>query len=133
MTDVKVFILGGETLYEGQCTVKAASACVAAQLPDVLPEGGLLICDVRSGGLHDRALWKGGNLPLVPCGVHWERNGERVTVWADRYVHAVELEGEYIFEDNYFSLLPGEQRTVNFQPAKDARSDDLTVCGYTVG
>lgn len=51
---------------------------------------------------------------------------------ADTYIHAVELEGEYIFEDNYFSLLPGEVRTVYFRPAENAQSNAFTVTGYTV-
>ena len=44
----------------------------------------------------------------------------------------VELEGEFVFEDNYFSLLPGERRTVHFRPAENAQSTELSVAGYTV-
>ena len=129
--EVKVFVLGGETVYEGQCAVSAASSRVVAQLPaDVLPEGGMLICDVQSGALRDRAFWRAGNLPLAPCNLHWERSGDTVTLWADEYVHAAELEGEYIFSDNYFSLLPGEKRTVTCRPC--GTDDTITVQGYTV-
>lgn len=131
--DMKVFVLGGETLFEGRCAVKAASSCVAAQLPEsVLPEGGMLICEAVCGEDRDRTFYRAGNLPLVPCTVHWERSGDTVTLWADGYVHAAELEGEYIFSDNYFSLLPGEKRTVTCRPAMDARSDQITVQGYAV-
>ena len=124
--DVKVFVLGGETLYEGRHTVKAASACVAVELPDTLPGGGMLICDVAG---EDRAFWREGNLPIRPCEVHWQHSGDTVTLWAEGYVHAVELEGEYIFEDNYFSLLPGETRTVT---CRSCGGDTITVQGYTV-
>jgi hypothetical protein len=44
----------------------------------------------------------------------------------------MELEGEFIFEDNYFSLLPGETRTIHFRPAEHAQDDELSVIGYTI-
>jgi len=39
-----------------------------------------------------------------------------VTVRADSYIHAVELEGDAVFSDNCFSLMPGEVRTVSYAP-----------------
>ena len=69
---------------------------------------------------------------MVPCKVHMERSGNSVTVWGEGYVHALELEGEYVFSDNYFSLLPGEKRTVTCRPTKDAVGEEITVTGYTV-
>jgi len=131
--DVKVFVLGGGTVWEGQCAVKARDTALAVELSeDVLPAGGLLLCQAQSGELHDRAFWRAGNLPLSPCAVAWERKENAVTVRSEGYVHAVELEGEYIFSDNYFSLLPGETRTVTLRPARDAQSDELAVRGYTL-
>ena len=61
-----------------------------------------------------------------------EQDESSVTLSAAVYIHAVELEGEFIFDDNYFSLLPGEKRTVRFRPLKNAKSSELTVAGYTV-
>ena len=69
----------------------------------------------------------------MPCGVTvTEITDSSVTVTADAYVHAVELEGEFVFEDNYFSLLPGETRRVAFRKIKDAADSTLAVAGYTI-
>lgn len=38
---------------------------------------------------------------------------DKITVKAAELVTDVELKGEYIFEDNYFILLPGEERTIS--------------------
>ena len=51
-----------------------------------------------------------------------------VIVSADTYVHAVELEGEAVFSDNCFSLLPGESRKV---AVRGAKPETITVQAYT--
>ncbi len=99
-----------------------------------VPEGAMLICDVTSEGkLIDRSFYKSGTLPIVPTDAVKivSRTENTITVTADEYVHAVELEGEFVFDDNYFSLLPNEQRTVTFRPSSDALSDTIVVSGYT--
>ena len=117
----------GDVVFEGSCAVPAGGVAT-------VPFGaeGMVICDAVCGQLHDRAFYRDGKLPMVPCKVHMERSGNSVTVWGDGYVHALELEGEYVFSDNYFSLLPGEKRTVTCRPTKDAVDEEITVTGYTV-
>lgn len=39
----------------------------------------------------------------------------KITVKANELVIGVELKGEFIFEDNYFILLPGEERTIKYR------------------
>ena len=94
----------------------------------------MLICDVSSADSQDRAFYIDGTLPMVKCTapdiIAREKNS--ITLTAAEYIHAVELEGEYIFDDNYFSLLPGEKRTIRFRSAQNAKSTELTVTGYTV-
>lgn len=101
---------------------------------NVLPEEAVLFCDIKSGEKTDRAFYKNGNLPIEPTDAVEieERTENTITVSAYDYVHAVELEGEYIFSDNYFSLFPGEKKTVTFRPAKNAANDTITLCGYTL-
>ena len=41
----------------------------------------------------------------------------------------VELEGEMIFDDNYFSLLPGEKRRIHYSKSE---TDDISICGYSL-
>ena len=116
-------------------TVEASAAGIVYRLPlTALPQGAVLICDVAGDGFRDRAFYKGGSLPIVPCQAPTvlARDETSITLTADRYIHAVELEGQYIFSDNYFSLLPGQQRTITMRPAADAQTNDLTVAGYTL-
>jgi len=94
----------------------------------------VLICDMTCGEQRDRTFYRNGTLPLKPAGavrtVH--RGDDSITVTAESYVHAVELEGQYIFSDNFFSLLPGETRTVSFRKAAINESDEIRVSGYTL-
>ena len=94
----------------------------------------ILICDMVSQNGQDRTFYRGGNLPLRPADSLQtvRRDTGSITVKADSYVHAVELEGQYIFSDNYFSLLPGETRTITFRKAAVCDSDEIKVSGYTL-
>ena len=51
---------------------------------------------------------------------------------ADKYIHAVEIEGNLVPDDNYFSLLPGEERCVSFVKHDEEKALDLTVQAYTL-
>lgn len=96
------------------------SACVlSAQLPAAQP-GELLLAEIEGDGFFDRTFFFEtrpqdcafpGEPPLVE-----EITGRSLTLRARRYVHAVSLDGEMDFEDNFFSLLPGERKTVRFTP-----------------
>ena len=98
---------------------------------DVLEDGGWLVADIAGTDL-DRAFYRGGTLPLKKADVRLEIREDRVTVSANSYVHAVRLEGEAIFEDNWFSLLPGEQKTVRFRPAGKT-APKVTLKAMTIG
>ncbi len=87
------------------------------------------------GGL-DRSSYKRGLLPLSPTNaLKYERQGNELTITALGYIHTVELEGEYIFSDNYFSMYNGEQRTVTLgEYAERANfTDEISISAYTVG
>lgn len=131
------FIKNGKVTYisSAEVSISGAESEKVYSLPlSAVPEDAILICDVTADRFIDRAFYKQGNLPIIPTDAARiiSQDNHQITVTADRYVHAVELEGEYIFNDNYFSLLPGEQRTVTFRPSSTAKSSTLTVKGYTV-
>lgn len=118
-----------------EVSISGAESEKVHSLPlSAVPDDAMLICDVTADRLIDRAFYKQGNLPIIQTDAARiiAQDNNQVTVTADRYIHAVELDGEYVFEDNYFSLLPGEQRTVTFRPSSTAKSSTLTVTGYTV-
>ena len=54
------------------------------------------------------------------------------TLRAEAYLHAVELEGEYLFEDSYFSMLAGEVRTVRYERLPVTRDEELRISAYTL-
>ncbi len=103
----------------------------AVRFPLPAPEkGGWLTADV-GGDARDRAFYKEGTLPLVKAPVEATIGKDTVTLRASGYVHVVRLEGEAIFSDNWFSLLPGERKTVTFTPT--GKSDPgVTVAAMTV-
>lgn len=114
---------------------EAAASAVVYRLPlSELPQGAVLFCDAKAGEETDRSFFLHGALPICPTDAVQvvAQTADHITVKADRYVHAVELEGEYIFEDNYFSLLPGESRTIMFRKADTALTEGLEVSGYTL-
>ena len=61
-----------------------------------------------------------------------EQDDFHIVVQAECYVHAVELEGNYIFEDNYFIMLPDEQRNITFEPVGAVPNGGVTLKSYTL-
>ncbi len=101
------------TLVEEPVCCPAENSIVVHTFPaSVLADGELLICQL---GSFDRAFYKHGNLPIAPVAAPTVvyQASDRITLRADRYIHIVRLEGDCGFSDNYFSLLPGEERTVD--------------------
>ena len=64
--------------------------------------------------------WSMERAPDKTCGT--------VILYAKQYVHAVELEGFSGLSDNYFSMLPGEEKRVVFQSTDEMQS----VRAYTL-
>ena len=74
----------------------------------------MIVCNMTNEGkLIDRALYKSGKLPIMPTNAVKivSETENTITDSAEEYVHAVEFDGGFVFEDNYFSLLPKEQKT----------------------
>ncbi len=110
-----------------------ADATVAIEIEALpLPENEILVCDLYGKGVHDRAFFCPGTLPLKKAEAVTliEDTGTAITLTAHRYVHAVELEGEAVFEDNYFSLLPGERKTMSVR--RLVPKGDISLTGYTL-
>lgn len=80
-------------------------------------------CSYMRGALYVR---KSDDVTVV------SRDAEHITVRANKYVHILELEGEYVFSDDYFSMRAGEERTITMSRARGAESDALTVTAYTL-
>lgn len=85
------------------------------------------ICDVKSESINDRAVW----FSARPQDIKFKKpkisilrqTDDSITLAAKTYVHAVRLEAEAVFDDNYFTMLPGEERTIHFK----TQADECTV------
>lgn len=96
-----------------------------------LKENEMLICDICGENISDRCFYKQGTQPIVETNAVKiiEKGEDFIRLSADSYVHAVVLEGDCFFEDNYFNMTKGEEKTVKF---KSEKSCDITVEGYTL-
>ncbi|RED54416.1 beta-mannosidase [Cohnella lupini] len=93
------------------------------ELDAMLDSGSVLVMDIAGPFGEDRYIHNAGipaDLDLQPSGARIESrtegpDGGSLIVAADRYAKAVLLHGEYVFSDNYFDLLPGERRTIDYR------------------
>lgn len=99
----------------------------------VLEDGEIVICDLENEDIRDRCFYKEGKLEFAATDRLRlvEDDGSSVTVEADGYVHAVALEGNVLFEDSYFSLLPGQRRSIAYEVIGEY-APEITCKGYTL-
>ncbi len=98
------------------------------------PDGNtVLYVDVVYDGGSDRCFYREGALTLSRAtGIEWSISDDTVTVRANECIHAVEIESGLVPEDNYFTLLPGEERVVRLlPPAGDRLEYPTAVRGFT--
>lgn len=123
----KVTLLSEQSIQvDTQKTARIAIDCV-------LQENEIILCDLQNEDIQDRCFYKEGKLEMVKTnGLRTiEKTENSITVEATEYVHAVALEGNGVFSDSYFSLLPGQCRKISFVPLQAGKSD-ITCVGYTL-
>lgn len=99
-----------------------------------LERGEMLVFDIEGDFGKDRAFYRPGALKMRPTDeikININEKDKMITVSADRYVHAVTLSGSAIFEDNCFSLLPGETKTVSYRQHRADTDANITAEAYT--
>ena len=102
-------------------------------LSHMLGDDILLVCDTESDDDVYRSYYKKGKLPLVRSDAFTilSLTDSEITIKANGYLHAVELEGDYRFSDNYFVMLEGEIRRIRFDRFSD-KSSGVKVNAYTI-
>lgn len=105
----------------------------AMDISDSLGENILAVIDVESDGKTYRSYHKAGKLEIERCDnfTVLSMDDTSVTLKANTYLQAVEIEGDYRFSDNYFTMLEGEIKTVTFEKLSDA-SKGVSVKSYTL-
>ena len=115
------------------CAEDNTTKCVLDVDAETLPAHHIMTVQVESEGkLIDRAFYKNGDLEISPCGgiklVSAKDGIAEVT--ADRYILVTELLGDAVFEDNYFTMLPGEVRKIPYRSSSE--NTEISVAAYTV-
>jgi beta-mannosidase len=154
LTDVKVKVIVkaqpvyGEATFrkEVTLTVAANSSVVAVELPleemkKKLGNNAVLVCDISyDDNGYDRATW----IPNMPQDVNYQKtnlmvnekrkedSGE-VTIHTDNWARVVTLDAEVDFEDNYFEMVPGETRTINWKSRIKPFSGQINVSCWNLG
>lgn len=92
-------------------------------------EDEMLVAEIAAADYVVRDCYKEGIPKLVKKdAITYKETGEGLEIWSDVYVHVVELEGTKLPSDNYFSLFPGERRTISYVRETEGR---IQVNGYT--
>ena len=112
-------------------TKTAGYGTVNLDIPFDYDKDALIICDIEHSMGTDRCFYKNGILNLKArndlIDVSTTENG--IEIKARGYVHAVEIEGEFTLDDNCFSLMEGEIRTLEIP---GTQSGDFAVKAYTL-
>jgi hypothetical protein len=111
------------------------SSDILLEAEGILENNEVLICDIEGSFGRDRAFYQFGGLEIEPVKIDFNIYAEncKITVSAnDKYVHAVTISGNVVLDDNCFSLLPYESRTVSYRPSADGLPIDLSVEAYTL-
>ncbi|MBQ6471507.1 MAG: hypothetical protein IJJ33_05960 [Victivallales bacterium] len=105
---------------EADYHVEANSSQVVLEVaPPPVGAEAILVAEIAGEDYHDRA-WLFESRPqdcrfpgVAPKVVAADEAS--ITLQATQYVHAVELDGDCFFEDNFFSMLPGETRVIHYR------------------
>lgn len=95
----------------------------------------LVVVDVISDGVKDRCFYKDGVLNISEANDNIElvsKTQNSITIKAKEYTHVVEFEGQYIYSDNYFSLLKGEEKTITFEKFNNNDNSDFSITCYNI-
>jgi beta-mannosidase len=115
--------------------------CVGAVPPDKLGRDGVLVCDVSDEtGMRDRATYFAGmprdmHLPAATLNIEMTRNerGGSIVLTTDGYARAVCIEGDVVCSDNYFDMLPGESRRIEYAFVPQRADDHVSVVWWNGG
>lgn len=115
--------------------LKKHASQIVLEAEDLLTEGEVLICDVEGVFGADRTFYCHGRPEMAPAEVCFdvdEKNGTVRISAKEKYLHAVTITGDVVLEDNGFSLLPYEARTVSYKQIGERAGACLSVKAYTL-
>ena len=104
-------------------------------LPKENADHTLCFLEVEEDGKRiDRARWCASwlsQLRLAPARLEWHREGDTLTVRClEGIALGVAFDGEFVPDDNFFDLLPGEERTLRLRPPFGSSAIGTAVTPY---
>ena len=110
-----------------------AYSSLVIDISDRIGDTTLAVVTVESEGEIYRSYYKAGKLEIIRKDDFevTSMDDSSVTIKAGGYLQAVELEGDYTFSDNYFTMLPGEEKTVTFEKFSD-KANGISLKSYTL-
>lgn len=114
-------------IYTGNFSVDAQSAKEVYRFEHTGSE--IIVAEMVCGHGSDRAFYKTGNLQMTQSSVTYEIKSDRIILKADRYIQAVGIDGNVILSDNWFSMLPCEEREVPFE-ITEGDAPDISIHAY---
>ena len=122
----------GDIVYESEAKevlAEANTSFIAQTINERdVPNGCFVVAEIDG----DRSFYRKGILEIASSNGRIDTltmGDGYVTVKAKAYIHALELSGDAVFEDNYFSLLPNEERVVKF---KRNGNGEITAKAFTI-
>ncbi len=115
-----------ELIFQGDISVD--SSVSAAVYSFECPDNSVIVAKING----DTAFYKNGALKMTETDIEYKIDGNTVVLKADHYIHSVEIEGNVILDDNYFSMMPNEEKTVSFTVADEGDSPDIQILAYTI-
>lgn len=131
---VKIMIISGDEskeLFNFYTTAKRNNTTVIKEEKIGLKDNEVLIVDISDKRDFDRSFYKNGVLNLHKdndsvC-YKIDKNNDTVTLKAKKYVHAVNIDGDYVFTDNGFSMVENEERVIGFSQIKDCAEKNISI------
>ncbi len=116
----KIDYLTGKTLSTRELSASIGSDLAGKiyEFDEPLSDSEIYVLDVLDDdGLRYRTFYKDGALEMRKncCAYIVDKTKKTLTVKADGFVQSVFLDGDYVFDDNCFMMLPGETKTVSFK------------------
>ena len=102
---------------------------------NVLHSEEVLICDIEGEFGHDRAFYRHDALYIEPVDINYTIDKQACVIEItakEKYVHAVAITGNAVFEANCFSLMPYESRTISYRALNECAGESLLVEAYTL-
>ena len=113
-----------------------ANSTQTIDLGNYKEEGKYLVAQINCGEIRSSSFYKDGNLHLIEVfdAVEFVNDEQYCTLYitAKKNLQCVYMDGDYVFDDNGFLMLEGEQRAIKYKKTKYCLEDKITFKTYKI-